>query len=231
MVATKKDFQDMFEHAVHIGHRTQKWNPRMKKFLYGDRNGIHIINLERTKKYLDNALVFLGKLASEGKNVLFVSTKPQSLSLVETAAKAAGMPYVTHRWIPGLLTNFSTIKNRIKYLAKLKEEEASGDFDKYTKKEASKLKKTIDKLEAALGGVQNMTDKPDCVFVIDVVRDKIAVYEANRLGVPVVGIVDSNADPSGIDYPIPGNDDALKSLVYFVGKVGETLQSSRNAKK
>ncbi len=227
MAATKQDFQDMFEHAVHIGHRTQKWNPRMKKFLYGDRNGIHIINLERTKKYLDSALVFLSKLASEGKNVLFVSTKPQSLGLVETAAKAAGMPYVTHRWIPGLLTNFSTIKNRIKYLAKLKEEEASGEFEKYTKKEASKLKKTIDKLEAALGGVQNMTDKPDCVFVIDVVRDKIAVYEANRLGVPVVGIVDSNADPSGIDYPIPGNDDAIRSIEFYCNAVAEIIKENK----
>ncbi len=231
MTTVQQDYKDMFKSAVHIGHRTQKWNPRMKKFLYGERNGIHIINLEKTKEYLDKALAFLSKAASEGRNVLFVSTKPQSLKLIESAADSCGMPYVTSRWIPGLLTNFSTIRSRIKYMADLKEQETTGEFDKYTKKEASKLKKTIVKLETSLGGVQGLSEKPDVVFVIDVVRDNIAVEEANRLKIPVVAIVDSNADPSLVDYPIPGNDDALKSLVYLVEKVAETIQKSRTSKK
>lgn len=230
-MATKQVFQEMFDNAVHIGHRTQRWNPRMKPFLYGEKSGVHIINLEKTTEYLEVALTFLSKLVSEGKNVLFVSTKPQSITLLEETARGAGMPFVTTRWIPGLLTNFATIKTRIKYLRDLKEREAAGDFDKYTKKEASRLRKSIDKLEISLGGVQGVTKVPDAVFVLDVVRDKIAVMEAKKIGIPVVGIVDSNADPSNIDYPIPGNDDALKSLVYLVGKVGDTVKASRKAKK
>ncbi len=221
---SKQMFKEMFESAVHIGHRTQKWNPRMKKFLYGERDGIHIINLEKTAEYLESAVAFLSKMASEGKVVLFVSTKPQSLKLLEETASQISMPFVTSRWIPGLLTNFKTIKMRVKYLADLKDQKENGEFDKFTKKEASSLDKTIVKLGASLGGVQNLSDLPDCVFVVDVVRDQIAVKEAKRLGLPVVGILDSNSDPSGIDYPIPGNDDALKSLQYLLSKVGDALK-------
>lgn len=230
-MAAKQVFQEMFDNAVHIGHRTQRWNPRMKPFLYGENSGVHIINLEKTVEKLEVALTFLAKIAAEGRSVLFVSTKPQSITLLEESARDAGMPYVTTRWIPGLLTNFSTIKTRIKYLRDLKERESAGDFEKYTKKEASTLRKTIDKLEVSLGGVQEITQVPDAVFVLDVVRDSIAVMEAKKIGIPVIGIVDSNADPSKIDYPIPGNDDALKSLIYLVGKISETIKASRKAKK
>lgn len=223
-----KDVQALFDHAVHIGHRSQKWNPKMKKYLYGEKGGIHIINLEKTLDCLNKALDFLNKSRSEGKVVLFVSTKPQSLRLVEDVATSVSMPYVVSRWIPGLLTNFSTLKTRIKYLQSLKEQEASGEFEKYTKKEASNLKKTIEKLQASLGGVSSMMDLPDVVFVVDVVRDKIAVEEARKIGIPVVALVDSNADPSLVTYPIPANDDALKSLIYLLGKVGECLQKSSN---
>lgn len=225
----KKLAQEMFENAVHVGHRTQKWNPRMKKYLYGEKDGVHIINLEKTSEGLERALAFLEKLAGEGKNVLFVSTKPQSLKLIEESARSCGMPYVVSRWIPGLLTNFSTLKNRIKYFVNLKAEMASGEFDKYTKKEAAKLKKIIDTLELSLGGVQNLRGVPDAVFVIDTVRDNIAVKEAKVVGIPVVAITDSNSDPTVIDYPIPGNDDALKSLTFLVGKVVSALNKARKA--
>ncbi|MBD3360336.1 30S ribosomal protein S2 [Candidatus Peregrinibacteria bacterium] len=220
----KQIAEKMFDNAVHIGHHTQKWNPRMKKFLYGEMDGIHIINLEKTIKYFEEAISFMSKLFSEGKIILFVSTKPQTVKIVEELANSCSMPYVTVKWIPGLLTNYSTIKRRIKYLADLKEQESSGEFEKYTKKEASSLRKTIEKLETSLGGVQNLKSMPDAVFVVDVYRDEIVVKEANKLGIPVVGLVDSNSDPSLVDYPIPANDDALKSLGYLLKKIEESLK-------
>jgi small subunit ribosomal protein S2 len=228
---SKQECQVMFENSVHIGHRSQKWNPKMKKFIYCEKNGIHIINLEKTVEYLDKALVFLSKLANEGKTVLFVSTKPQSVKLLEETAKECHMPYVVSKWIPGLLTNFGTVKTRIKYLADLKAQEKGGEFDKYTKKEVSNFKKAMEKLEIALGGVQNMFDLPDAVFIVDAVRDHIVVEEASRLGIPVVAIVDTNADPTVVTYPIPGNDDAVKSLVYFFNKVKGVFQKSSKTKK
>ena len=214
----------MVANAVHYGHRTHKWDPRMRKYLHGEKGGL-------TLKMLNDSLDFMKKSVSEGKTVLFVSTKPQAIKLVEETAKDCGMPYVVTRWIPGLITNFGTIKKRIKYLKDLKEQEATGEFDKYTKKEASKLKKTIEKLETSLGGVQEMTRKPDVIFVVDVVKDKIVVEESNRAGIPVVAIVDSNSNPEGVDYPIPGNDDAVRSINYLVGKIAEAVKGSKKAKK
>lgn len=228
---SKEEIKRMFQNAVHIGHRTHKWNPRMKRFIYGERNGVHIIDLEKTFELFEKAMQFLSKIVAEGKIILFVSTKPQSLKLLQETAQNCHMPYVINKWIPGLLTNYPTIKTRIKYLANLKEQEASGDFDKYTKKEASKLKKVIEKLSTSLGGVANMKSAPDAVFVVDVVRDAIVVKEAKKLGIPVVGIVDTNADPYSVDYPIPGNDDAIKSLSYLIGRVEETLLKPSKAAK
>jgi len=221
--------KSMFDNAVHIGHRTHKWNPKMKKFIYTEKNGIHILNLEKTVDYLEKALQFLGKTVAEGKTILFVSTKPQSIHILEDLAKTFSAPYVVSKWIPGLLTNFATIKQRIKYLADLKDQKQTGEFDKYTKKEASNLNKVIDKLETALGGVQNMKSKPDVVFVVDVVRDNIVVKEARKLGVPVVGIVDTNADPDEVDFPIPANDDALMSLTFLMDQVKSAAKGSRKA--
>lgn len=231
MTVNEKIIKEMFDNSVHIGHRTQKWNPRIKKYLYGEMSGIHVINLEKTLECLDNALAFMSKLMSEGRTILFVSTKPQSIKLVEDLAKECHMPFVTQKWIPGLLTNFSTIKRRIKYMSDLKEKEATGDFDKYTKKEASKLKKAIEKLETSLGGVEGLDRMPDAVFVVDTVRDKIVIKEANKLNIPVIGLVDSNADPSSIQYPIPANDDAMNSLKYLLGKIGDVLKKPTKTKK
>jgi len=226
-----QDIKVMFEHGVHIGHRTQKWNPKMKKFIFGEKNGVHLIDLEKSFDCLEKALSFLSKLASEGKKILFVSTKPQSLKLLEDVAKACNMPYVISKWIPGLLTNFGTLKTRIKYLVDLKRQEESGEFEKYTKKEAGKLKKTIEKLEGSLGGVETMMSLPDAVFVIDAVRDFIAIEEARTLHIPVVAITDTNADPGMVDYPIPGNDDAVKSLEFFLEQVQEILKSKPTSKQ
>lgn len=223
--------QQMFEKGVHIGHRTRNWNPRVKKYLYGERDGVHIINLEKTASFLSEALDYVSQLASEGKTLLFVSTKPQAVNIVEKMAKDCGMPYVVAKWIPGLITNFGTLKTRIRHLANLKDQEASGEFDKYTKKEVVKLKKEIDKLQIALGGVQDLNSLPDAVIVVDVVRDKIVVTEAKKAGIPVVAIVDSNADPSEVDFPIPGNDDALDSLELIISSLVDAYKSSRKAKK
>jgi len=225
----KKMLKDMFDNAVHIGHRKHKWNPKMKKFIYCEKDGVHVINLEKTAEYLENALKFLAKKTSEGKKIMFVSTKPQSINLLSGVAKECSMPYVVGKWIPGLLTNFSTLKVRIKYLADLKDQKETGEFSKYTKKEAVKLNKTIDKLGLALGGVQNMRYLPDVVFVVDLVRDAIVVKEAQKLGIPVVGIADTNADPE-IDFPIPGNDDAILSLTYLLGEVAKVVKEAGQSK-
>lgn len=221
----------MMANAVHFGHKTQKWDSRMRRYLYGEKNGVHVFNLEKTVEMLEKAVQFVSKTVSEGKNILFVSTKPQALALVEKTAKECGMPFVISRWIPGFLTNFSTISKRIKYLKDLKGQKEDGSFEKYTKKEASKLNKTIDKLEMSLGGVEDITRVPDAVFIIDVVRDNIVVKEANKLGIPVVAITDSNANPEEITYPIPGNDDATKSITYLTGKIADAIQSSKKSKK
>ncbi len=220
---SKQVYKEMFENAVHVGHRTQKWNPLMKKYICGEKNGLHVINLEKTFELLNNAIDFLAKSISEGKTILFVSTKPQSVKYIKNIAGKLNMPYVDSKWIPGLLTNFDTIKTRVRYLSNLKEQEQNGDFEKYTKKEASKMKKELLKLQLSLGGVQNMKDKPDVVFVVDVVRDAIAVKEANTVNLPVVAFVHTNADPTKIAYPIPANDDAVKSLSYLFGRIEDAV--------
>jgi len=227
---TKSVLQELLDNAVHFGHRTHKWDPRMKKYLHGEKNGIHVFNLEKTAELLGKALDFAGKLVSEGKVVLFVATKPQAIHLIETTSKECGMPYVVSRWIPGFLTNFSTIKARIKYLRDLKDQQESGEFEKYTKKEASKLKKVIEKLESSLGGVESMTKLPDAVFLVDVVRDKIVAKEANKLGIPVIALADSNANPELVDFIVPANDDAVKSITYLVGKFAEVISKTKKSK-
>jgi len=224
-MTTEKELKEMLKNAVHFGHATRKWDPKMKPYIYGEKQGIHVFDLNKTAKALAAALKFLKASAKEGKTIMFVSTKQQATEIVKTAAKECRCPYVTQKWVPGLFTNFKTIKQRIKYLKKLKDEKATGEFEKYTKKEVVKLEKTINKLETALGGVQNLNKTPDILIVMDVHRDQIAVKEAQRKGVKIVGITDSNADPTGIDYPIPANDDAVKSLTYLIAKFKEALTS------
>jgi len=219
----KSIYTDMFDNTIHIGHKTQKWNPLMKKYIYGEKQGMHIINLEKTLVMFESALEYMQKCVSEGKTILFVSTKPQSTALLKDLASTLNMPYVTNKWIPGLITNFDSIKTRIKYYLNLKEQDETGELTKYTKKEASKMRKELEALETALGGVKDMTTLPDVVFVVDVVRDAIVVSEARKLRIPVVAFTDTNADPTKITYPIPANDDSINSLTYLLGKIKETL--------
>ena len=221
----------MLANAVHFGHRTSKWNPKMAPYLHTKRNGVHIFDLNQTYQGLKAATDFLRQAASQGKTVLFVSTKQQAVGLIAQEAEKCGMPYVTSKWIPGLLTNFKTIRARVRYLQKLKEDRENGEFEKYTKKEARTLSKQIDKLEVALGGVESLEKVPDVVFVLDVVRDKVAVKEAKRIGATLVAVTDSNANPDGVDFPIPGNDDAVKSIAYLVTQLSAAIQEGRKAKK
>jgi small subunit ribosomal protein S2 len=227
----KTVMREMLANAVHFGHKNSKWNPKVAPYIFTTKNGVHIFDLNKTYNGLMDACEFLTNAAAAGKIVLFVSTKQQSTELLKQEAEKCGMPYVTKKWIPGLLTNFKTIRTRVKYLLKLQEEKETGEFEKYTKKEASNFNKEIEKLENALGGVVNLERMPDVVFVLDVCRDNIAIKEAQKMGVKVVAVVDSNANPDGIDYVIPGNDDAIKSINYLVTKLSEAIQSGRKTRK
>lgn len=224
--------REMLANAVHFGHKTAKWNPKMAPYLFEKRNGVHIFDLNKTYQGLMAATEFLEAAAAQNKSILLVSTKPQSKVLLKEVAESSSMPYVNSKWIPGLLTNFKTIRSRVKYLQNLKNEKETGEFEKYTKKEASNLNKQIEKLEKALGGVASLERLPDVVFVMDCVRDHIAVEEALKMKCTVVAVVDSNADPDGIAYVIPGNDDAVKSIEFFLKTIGTAIQNgSRKAKR
>ncbi|MFC1750517.1 30S ribosomal protein S2 [Pseudomonadota bacterium] len=228
---TTIDIKDMLEAAVHFGHKTQKWNPKMRPYIFGVKNNIHIFDLQKSMDSLKKALEYVRQLSAEGKTILLVSTKQQAAALIVEVAKETKMPYVINKWMPGLLTNFSTMKRRIKYLNDLIEQEKTGELEKYTKKEASDFKKDITKLEVALGGVKTVRKLPDALFVADIVRDDTTVKEANKLGIPVIGITDTNADPDTVTYPIPGNDDAIKSLTYLITAVKDAILEGRKSKK
>lgn len=216
--------KEMAKSAVHFGHPTSRWNPKMKPYIYGSRHGIHIFDLQQTAKLLLKALEFMNRMAKDKKEVLFVGTKQQCRRLLNEIKDETGMPIVTDKWIPGLLTNFKTIKERIDYYKQLKLDDADGKLSKFTKKEQMKLRKKIRDLSVSLSGVENMRGRPDVIFVADIVRDNISVMEAKKLGIPVVGIVDTNADPDLVDYPIPANDDAIKSLEYILGLAKEAVK-------
>jgi len=228
---SKITVKEMLDSALHFGHQTKRWNPKMKSFIYGSKNGVHIIDLDKTALYLDRAMEFIKLMVGQGKSIMLVSTKPQASKLIMDAARGSSMPYVINKWIPGLVTNFSTIKKRIKYFNDLYNSEKSGELEKYTKKEISKFKKELIKLDDAFGGVRDLDKLPQMIFVADVIRDKIVVKEANKMKIPVIAIVDSNADPNGIDYLIPANDDAISSLTYIIKKVEEAILEGKGTKK
>lgn len=206
------DVKSLLEAGVHFGHQTGRWNPKMAPYLFGARGGVHIIDLEQTAGYLDEATAFAERTAKDGGLVLFVSTKRQGKAIVKTAAAAAGMPYVTERWLGGTLTNFPTIHERITLLLKLRKEQTDGDWERLPKKEVARKQDTLDRLETLLGGLADLEQPPAAVFVGDVMRERLAVREAQKLGLPVIGVIDSNADPTDIDYPIPANDDAIGAI-------------------
>lgn len=223
----KKDLQAMLEHAVHFGHRTTRWNPKMAKYIFDSRKGVHIFDLNKTALELSKALDAVTEMSKEGKKILFVGTKQHVTELVKETAQKTKMPYVVTRWIPGLLTNFSTVKKRIKYFVDLKDKEENGEFEKYTKQEVNQMKKEMVKLEETLGGVSELKKAPDMLFVLSVKRDMIAIKEAHRLKIPVIGICDTDADPELIDYPIPGNDDAIRSVSYFLGQIADAITGAK----
>ena len=208
--------RQMLEAGVHFGHQTRYWSPKMGAYIFGHRNKIHIVNLEKTLPLFKDAMNFIGKLSSNGGKVLFVGTKRAARDTIKEEAERCGMPYVNHRWLGGMLTNFKTIKQRIKRLKQLESMFADGTIERFNKKEALGLRRELEKLERSLGGIKNMDGLPDVMFVIDTGHEDIAIAEARKLGIPVVGVVDTNNDPENIDYVIPGNDDAIRAIQLYV---------------
>ncbi len=215
--------KDLLECGVHFGHQTRRWNPKMKKYIFGERKNIYIIDLQKTLRYFRYTYNVVRDAAAEGKTILFVGTKKQANAAIKEYATKCGMPYVDHRWLGGMLTNFQTIKQSIRKLEVIQKMEEEGQLDLLTKREALVLKRKKEKLMNYLGGIKDMKGAPDMVFVIDTVKEKIAVKEANRLGIPVVAPIDTNCDPDVIDYPIPGNDDAIRSIQLFCREMCEAI--------
>jgi len=215
--------KELLEAGVHFGHRTHRWNPKMKRYIYGGRNGIYIIDLHQTLKLFEEARKFIQDVVAAGETILFVGTKKQAQEAVESAAKSCQMYYVNQRWLGGMLTNYKTIQTRIARLRDLEKMEMDGTLEALTKKEAAKLREERDKLERYLGGIKNMPKLPGAIFIVDLKKERIALLEARRLEIPVVAIVDTNCDPDEVDYVIPGNDDAIRAIKLISGKIAEAI--------
>lgn len=219
------DIKQLFEAGVHFGHQTSRWNPKMAKYIYGKKDGIHIINLDQTVAQLDRASDFLKEVAGRGRQVLFVGTRKQTKEIVKSAAESVGMPYVTERWLGGMLTNQHTIVSQIKKLKLLEKRMASGELaNRYSKLEVQRIQEEIDTLNIRYGGIKEMRGKPGAMVVLDAVTDRNAIAEAQKLRVPVVAVCDSNANPTGIDYVIPANDDALAGLRLIIDQLAEAVK-------
>lgn len=223
--------KSLLESGVHFGHRTNKWNPLMKPYIFTERNGIHIIDLQQTVKYLDKAYDVVRNLVAEGGTVLFVGTKRQAQETILFESERCGMPYVTQRWMPGTLTNWTTIYQQIMELDTLEKKRESGQFDKLVKKEILMIDRRIERLLKNLGGIRHMKTLPDMLFVIDVMREYTAVHEANLKGIPVLSLVDTNCDPTNVDYLIPANDDAIRAIKLLVGKMADAVLEGKDMRK
>ena len=219
--------KELLEAGVHFGHQTRRWNPKMKPFIFGKRNGIHIVDLQKTLQYFDEAAEFVRDLAENGRNILFVGTKRQAQDAIQEEAVRCGMFYVNHRWLGGTMTNFRTIRKSIDRFKEI-EKILSAEDSHLTKKEKIRLERQRRKMERALGGIKDMEDLPDALFVIDTVHEHIAVREANRLNIPVVAVVDTNCDPEEVDVPIPGNDDAIRAIRLFTSRVADNVLEGLN---
>jgi small subunit ribosomal protein S2 len=213
--------KQLLEAGAHFGHQTSRWHPRMKKYIFTKREGIHIIDLEQTVTMLDKACAFIRQVTAEGGKVLFVGTKKQAQEAVAEAANRCGMYYVNQRWIGGVLTNFATIQSRIDFLVRLEDQQSRGEFGRLPKKEVLKLEKEIARLNRMMGGIKEMTALPDVLFIVDPPKEKIALAEAKRMGIPVVGIADTSCNPDEIDYPVPANDDAIRAIKLICGKIAD----------
>ncbi|HDZ5030306.1 TPA: 30S ribosomal protein S2 [Campylobacter jejuni] len=219
--------RDLLECGVHFGHQTRRWNPKMKKFIFGERKGIYVIDLQKTLRYFRYTYNIVRDAAAEGKTILFVGTKKQAGGAIKEYAEKCGMPYVNHRWLGGMMTNFGTIRQSIRKLEVIEKMEEDGSIKLLTKKEALMLTRKKEKLLAYLGGIRYMKTQPDMIFVIDTVKEKIAVKEANRLRIPVVAPLDTNCDPDLVTYPIPGNDDAIRSVQLFCQEMAEAINEGK----
>ena len=223
----KVSMRDMLQAGVHFGHQTRFWNPKMKPFIFGSRNKVHIINLEKTVPMFDDALNYLSSVASKKGKVLFVGTKRAATEAVKEAAVNCDQFYVNHRWLGGMLTNWKTVRQSIKRLKDLETQSQDGTFEKLTKKEALMRTREMEKLEKSLGGIKDMGGLPDVLFVIDADHEHIAIKEANNLGIPVVSIVDTNSNPDGVDYIIPGNDDAIRAVQLYLNAAADSIKTAR----
>jgi len=221
--------RQMLEAGVHFGHQARFWDPKMAPFIFGERSKIHIINLEKTLPLYEDALNFIGKLVAGKGTILFVGTKRSARDTIRKEAVRCKMPFVDHRWLGGMMTNFKTVRQSIRRLKELEAMEQDGTFEKLSKKEGLMLKREQDKLDRSLGGIKDMNRLPDAMFIVDVGHEKIAVAEARKLGIPVVGIVDSNNSPDGIDYVIPGNDDSIRAIQLYVQGVADAVGEGRTA--
>ena len=228
-MAVEITMKELLEAGVHFGHQTRRWNPKMKEYIFGERNGIHIIDLQKTLKLFREASRFVSGLASQGKTLLFVGTKRQAQEAVSEEAQRSGMFYVNHRWLGGTLTNWATLQKSIKRLKTLKAMIEDGRMAELSKKESARLERELKHLRQNLSGVENMASQPDAMFVVDSHTEAIAVREARRMGVPVVGVVDTNSDPDQVDWVIPGNDDALRAIRLFTSKIAEAVIEGRSA--
>lgn len=211
----------LLEAGVHFGHQTNRWNPKMKRYIFGEKNGIYIIDLQISLQCFQKAYEFTRDIVADGESVLFVGTKRQAMDIVEEEAKRCGMYYVNQRWLGGMLTNFQTLRRSINQLKKLEAAETDGTYERLKKKEIVRMKKEQAKLEKYLSGIKGMNDLPGCIYILDTRIQHITVKEANRLGIPVIALVDTNCDPEGVDYPIPGNDDAIRSLKLFTAQIAD----------
>lgn len=220
--------RQMLEAGVHFGHQTRFWNPKMAPYIFGERSKIHIVNLEKTLPLYNDAMNFLGSLVANRGTVLFVGTKRSARDTIREEAIRAGMPYVDHRWLGGMLTNFKTVRQSIKRLKDLEAMSQDGTFEKLSKKEALMMRREMEKLERSLGGIKDMNRLPDAMFVVDVGHEKIAVNEAIKLGIPVVAVVDTNNSPENVDYVIPGNDDAIRAVQLYVRGAADAIMEGRN---
>jgi len=218
---------ELLEAGVHLGHQTQRWNPKMKPYIYGARNGIYVLDLRKTTDLLDEAYAVVREFAARGKNILLVGTKKQAAEVVAEEAVRSGAYYINRRWLGGMMTNFKTIRRRIDRLAQLRKMEEDGTFDRLPKKEVSKLNLEIEKLEKFLGGIKDMKKLPAAMFIVDPRKEKIAVAEAKKLGIPIVAIVDTNCDPDEIDYVIPGNDDAIRAVKLLSATMADAIIEGR----
>ncbi len=223
--------KQLLEAGVHFGHQTRRWNPKMAEYIFTERNGIYIIDLQKTVKKLEEAYMFVREIAADGGEILFVGTKKQAQDSVKEEAIRCGMPFVNARWLGGMLTNFNTIQKRIKRLAQLKAMEADGTFDLLPKKEVTKLNLEIEKLEKFMGGITEMKKQPAAMFIVDPRKERIAVLEAKKLGIPIVAIVDTNCDPDEVDYVIPGNDDAIRAVKLIAGAMADAVIEGRQGEQ